>query len=270
MTEKPNMLYHFTSPIGLSAILRSRCISLTESNLNTSHGNCGVVWLTSSPGSENHGLKFDNSIPAEFDKTTIRITLPYSDVYRHWDEWSTGKGMDESYKAILIRSAGAAETHKTWYISEAIIPIDLFLKVENMTTSEVIPVEDAIKSLSDKASPELRFSNVIDGYIANQPMHLQILLLNVRLAIRQALPDAMEKISYQMPTFWRGRNLIHFAAQKNHLGLYPGAEAVEHFAPRLTEYKTSKGAIRFPYKTFSDKQMELIAEIAAWCGSTKE
>ena len=266
MTEKPNMLYHFTSPIGLSAILRSRHISLTESNLNTSHGNCGVVRLTSSPDSSNHGLKFGNNVPAEFDKTTIRITLPYSDVYRHWDEWSASKGMDKSYKEILIHSTGAFETYKTWYVSEIIIPIDEVLKVENLTTGEVISVVDAIKSLSDKASPEVRFSNVIDGYIANQPMHLQILLLNVRLAISRALPDAAEKISYQMPTFWRGRNLIHFAAQKNHLGLYPGAEAVEHFAPRLTEYKTSKGAIRFPYKTFSDKQMELIAEIAAWCG----
>jgi len=269
MTEKPNMLYHFTSLMWLSAILRTGHIALTESNLNTREGNCGVVWLTSSPDSENHGLKFDKNIPAEFDKTTIRISLPYSEAYSHWDEWSTGKGMDENYKEILIHSAGAAETHKTWYISETVITIADFLKVENMKTGEAISIEDAIKSLSDTDTPSVRFINVIDAYIANQPMNLQILLLNVRLAISRALPDATEKISYPMPTFWQGRNIIHFAAQKNHLGLYPGAEAVKYFAPLLTGYKTSKGAIQFPYMTLGDEQVKLIAEIAAWCGREK-
>jgi uncharacterized protein YdhG (YjbR/CyaY superfamily) len=58
----------------------------------------------------------------------------------------------------------------------------------------------------------------------------------------------------------------YIAAQKNHLGVYPGAEAMEHFVPRLTDYKTSKGAVQFPYKTFGDEQLALIAEMAAWCG----
>ena len=138
--------------------------------------------------------------------------------------------------------------------------------VENMETGGIIPDEETIKSPSNAAASEILLSNPIDAYIANQPSNLQPLLLNVRSAISLVLPDTTEKISYQMPTFWRGRNLIHFAAQKNHLGLYPGAEAVVHFAPRLTGYKTSKGAIRFPYKTFGDEQIELITEIAAWCG----
>ena len=72
-----------------------------------------------------------------------------------------------------------------------------------------------------------------------------------------------------MPTYWQGRNLIHFAAQKNHLGIYPGAEAMEYFDPRLSGYKTSKGAIQFPYKTFRKEQYELVAEIAAWCGKER-
>jgi len=41
----------------------------------------------------------------------------------------------------------------------------------------------------------------------------------------------------------RGENLIHFAAQKYHIGIYPGAEAMEYFKPRLAKYKTSKGQI---------------------------
>jgi uncharacterized protein YdhG (YjbR/CyaY superfamily) len=106
----------------------------------------------------------------------------------------------------------------------------------------------------------------IDEYIKTQPEQVQSLLAEVYQTIRQALPDATEKISWAMPTFWRGRNLIHFAAQKNHLGIYPGAVAMVHFAPRLAAYKTSKGAIRFPYKSFGLEQLALIAEIAAWCG----
>ena len=107
---------------------------------------------------------------------------------------------------------------------------------------------------------------VIDEYIKSQPDQVRSLLLDICRTIRQAIPDATEKISWSMPTFWRGHNLIHFAAQKNHLGIYPGAEAMEHFAARLTTYKTSKGAVQFPYKSFGAEQLALIAEIAAWCG----
>ena len=45
--------------------------------------------------------------------------------------------------------------------------------------------------------------------------------------------------------------------------LYPGPEAVEAFAARLTEYKTSKGAIQLPYS--KPLPLELIGEIAKWC-----
>jgi uncharacterized protein YdhG (YjbR/CyaY superfamily) len=246
--------------------LRSGCISLTESNLNLPEGNCGVVWLTTSPDVENHGLKFGNAISAALDKTSIRITLPHKASFKQWDEWSDQKGMDNQYKEILIRTAHAEETYVTWYVSEREIPVADFLKLENLSTGEVVDIADAVKSLSAAELPKQRFLNETDEYIFNQPAYLQIPLLNVRQAIRQELPEATEKIAWQMPTFWQGRNLIHFAAQKNHLGIYPGAAAMEHFAPRLSEYKTSKGAIQFPYKNFGDEQLKLIAEIAAWCG----
>ncbi|MDR1573942.1 MAG: GNAT family N-acetyltransferase [Clostridiales Family XIII bacterium] len=107
---------------------------------------------------------------------------------------------------------------------------------------------------------------VIDDYISLQPEAIRPLLKSVLKALRKILPTATEKISWQMPTFWQGQNLIHFAAQKNHLGIYPGAEAMAHFAPRLTGYKTSKGAVQFPYKAFGEEQLALISEIAAWRG----
>jgi uncharacterized protein YdhG (YjbR/CyaY superfamily) len=106
----------------------------------------------------------------------------------------------------------------------------------------------------------------IDAYIEEQPEHVQSLLYQVRDAIRAVLPDAEERISWRMPTYWQGHNIIHFAAFKKHIGLYPGPEAVEEFAERLAEYKTSKGAVQFPYDKLLP--LRLIAEIAEWCRDT--
>lgn len=104
----------------------------------------------------------------------------------------------------------------------------------------------------------------IEEYIARQPEYAQRYLLAVDEALGKALPDAVRKISWSMPTYWKGRNLIHFAAFKKHVGLYPGAEAVEEFSDRLKGFVTSKGSIRFPYD--GPLPIELISDIAKWCG----
>lgn len=106
----------------------------------------------------------------------------------------------------------------------------------------------------------------IDEYIAAQPEEVQGYLKKIRDAIHAALPEAEEKISWSMPTYWKKYNIIQFASHKNHIGLYAGTEAVVEFEERLEEYKTSKGSIRLPY----DKPLplELIGEIAKWCYGT--
>lgn len=103
----------------------------------------------------------------------------------------------------------------------------------------------------------------VDQYIAGQPEYARPYLEQVRDAIRKAVPEAVEKISWSMPTYRKGHNLIQFAAAKEHIGLYPGPEAVEAFKERLKEYKTSKGTIRIPYG--DPLPLELIGEIARWC-----
>ena len=103
-----------------------------------------------------------------------------------------------------------------------------------------------------------------EEYILSQPEEVRIYLRQVNEAIKAGIPEAKEKISWSMPTYWKGRNLIQFAASKRHIGLYPGAEAVEAFAGRLTDYKTSKGTIQLPYS--KPLPLELIADIAKWCG----
>lgn len=104
----------------------------------------------------------------------------------------------------------------------------------------------------------------IEEYISLQPEELRPRLREVYATIKAALPDAVEKISWQMPTFWKGQNLIHFASFKKHIGLYPGGEATTVFADRLTPYKTSKGSIQLPNS--KPLPLELITEIALWCG----
>lgn len=87
----------------------------------------------------------------------------------------------------------------------------------------------------------------VDEYIAWFPSDVQERLQKLRATIRKAAPrDAKEAIKYQMPTLvWKG-NLIHFAAYKNHIGLYPGSKPIANFKDELAKYKTSKGAIQLP------------------------
>lgn len=102
----------------------------------------------------------------------------------------------------------------------------------------------------------------IDQYISEQAEAVQPILHKIREVIRAAAPDATEKISWQMPTFWQKENLIHFAASKKHIGIYPGGEATTVFADRLTEYKTAKGTIQLPLS--KPIPYDLIAEITRW------
>ena len=103
----------------------------------------------------------------------------------------------------------------------------------------------------------------IDEYIAAQEEAIRPVLCQVRGILQSALPEAEERISWSMPTYWKGRNIIHFAAAKKHLGIYPGDEATAAFAGELTDYDTSKGTIRLPYE--APLPAELIRRIAEWC-----
>ena len=108
----------------------------------------------------------------------------------------------------------------------------------------------------------------VDAYIFAQDEAVREQLRLVRAALKSELPDAAEKISWSMPTYWKGRNIIHFAASKNHIGLYPGPEAVAHFAEKLDRAGCAyaKGSIRIPYS--DTLPLRLIGEIAAWCRDT--
>jgi uncharacterized protein YdhG (YjbR/CyaY superfamily) len=94
----------------------------------------------------------------------------------------------------------------------------------------------------------------IDEYIAGFPLATQKLLLQVRSTIQKAAPNAEEKISYAMPTFYLRGNLVHFAAYKNHIGFYPAPLGLKAFAAEIAKFKNSKGAVQFPI----DKPLPLV------------
>ena len=105
----------------------------------------------------------------------------------------------------------------------------------------------------------------VDEYILKQDESVRETLFALRDTIRSAIPEARETIAWGMPT-WKGRgNIIHFAASKNHLGVYPGQEAVNFFKARLEGTETNKGVIRLKWS--EPIPFALIADIAKWCFS---
>lgn len=87
----------------------------------------------------------------------------------------------------------------------------------------------------------------IDQYIKTFPKDVQSILQGIRQTVRQAAPEAVETISYQMPTFkLNGRFLVSFAAWKHHVGMYPIPSGTEAFKKKILEYKGAKSTARFP------------------------
>ena len=86
----------------------------------------------------------------------------------------------------------------------------------------------------------------IDEYIESFPNEVQEILRKLRAVIKDAAPDAEEKISYRMPTFYQKGNLVHFAAYKKHIGFYPAPSGIQAFKNELSAYKGAKGSVKFP------------------------
>ena len=104
----------------------------------------------------------------------------------------------------------------------------------------------------------MKFTTV-DEYILSLPEETQKILEEIRATIKAAAPDAEEKISYQMPTFYLKGNLIHFAAYKNHIGIYPTPSGTEAFKKQLSKYQGGKGSIRLPIN--EPMPLKLISQI---------
>ncbi|MFP9113477.1 iron chaperone [Flavobacterium sp. RHBU_3] len=101
---------------------------------------------------------------------------------------------------------------------------------------------------------------IVDDYIAQFPAETQVLLQQVRTAIRETCPEAEESISYAMPAYkLQGKPLVYFAGYKNHIGFYATPTGHEAFKEALSRYKQGKGSVQFPIT--EPMPLELIKEI---------
>ncbi|MDS9471377.1 iron chaperone [Sporosarcina pasteurii] len=87
----------------------------------------------------------------------------------------------------------------------------------------------------------------VDDYIDQFPETGQARLQELRTLIRQAAPNAMEKISWNMPTYVQNGNIVHFAMQQKHIGLHVGVAAVKAFEDELANFNYAKGTIHLPH-----------------------
>lgn len=87
----------------------------------------------------------------------------------------------------------------------------------------------------------------VDEYVASFPAEVREVLDEVRRTIHAAVPNAAEKISYQMPTITLdGTPLLHFSAWKTHIAIYPIPPTDEPLTAALTPYRSGKGTLKFP------------------------
>ncbi|HEX4683892.1 MAG TPA: DUF1801 domain-containing protein [Gemmatimonadaceae bacterium] len=91
-----------------------------------------------------------------------------------------------------------------------------------------------------------RQPETVDEYIAAFPADVQEILENVRRTVRKAAPDAEERLSYRMPTFFHNGVLVHFGAFKEHIGMYPPVRGDATLENALAKYAGEKGNLRFP------------------------
>jgi uncharacterized protein YdhG (YjbR/CyaY superfamily) len=90
-------------------------------------------------------------------------------------------------------------------------------------------------------------ATAVDEYIASFPPDVRARLAKVRATIRRHAPNAEERMSYGIPTFFLDGNLVHFAAFARHVGFYPGPSGIAAFKDALSRYKSAKGSVQFPH-----------------------
>ena len=85
------------------------------------------------------------------------------------------------------------------------------------------------------------------AYLAGLPPDARTALDVVRDVVREVIPSAEERISYGMPTFTLGgRSIVHVAAWKRHVSLYPVPDTDEELANEAAPYRSGQGTLRFP------------------------
>jgi uncharacterized protein YdhG (YjbR/CyaY superfamily) len=100
-----------------------------------------------------------------------------------------------------------------------------------------------------------RKATSVDEYIDSFPAGVRERLVLIRSIVRQAAPEAEERLSYGMPAYFFNGVVVWFAGHTNHIGLYPKARAIVEFSKELSRFSTSKGTIQFPLDSPLPRQL---------------
>ncbi|MBU1940813.1 MAG: DUF1801 domain-containing protein, partial [Candidatus Thermoplasmatota archaeon] len=99
-------------------------------------------------------------------------------------------------------------------------------------------MDNAIKTIPGKD---------VDGYLSSVPEKTRNVLEKLHKTIKAAAPKAIEKISYQIPTFTYHGMLVGFAAFKSHCSFFVMSPSVmDMYKDELRPYDTVTATIRFP------------------------
>lgn len=167
----------------------------------------------------------------------------------------------QSFNEAKLQQEGSFKAAETRYTSVG--QIDVSLLKRWLKKAETIQWDyknivkrkgklEPLKGIEMKSNPKkttpyglVKF-NTIDEYHNTFPEALQFVLQQLRGVIKQAVPQAEELISYNMPAFKLNKVLVYYAVNKAHIGFYPTSSPIVFFKEELKKYHTSKGAIQFP------------------------
>lgn len=106
-------------------------------------------------------------------------------------------------------------------------------------------------------------NNIMTEYILMQEQKAHEHLWKIYNVLEELLAETTTKtMSYQMPTYRARRNVIHFNCSKQHVGIYPGADAIRTFSNQFGDYSFSTGTLRVKYN--QEVPVELIKQLALY------
>lgn len=111
-----------------------------------------------------------------------------------------------------------------------------------MIGSQPVIFVEGRDALEDNQNP----TPSVDEYIAQAPEDVRPILARIRAIVKEAAPQAEERIGYGMPSYYLNGYLLGFAAFKKHIGLYPTPAGIDAFKDELARYKGAKGSVQFP------------------------
>ncbi len=109
----------------------------------------------------------------------------------------------------------------------------------------------------------------VDAYVASLPAHVQPVVAEIRRRIHAALPEAGEKLSYQIAGFTlNGKTVVHVGGWKAHVSVYPVPDAGPELREQLEPYLEGRGTLKFPLR--EPVPYELIAQLVALLAAQRD